>query len=74
MLECGNFQLPFRLGDLPDSDSNEQLVGCRKPRNVNRYFDRTAGIIAACGIVVNFTEMYPCESDVLPSRLLEETT
>ena len=68
VLECGNFQLPFshqQLGDLPDADSDEQLVGCRKPRNVNRYFDRTAGIIAAvrpCGIVVNFTEMYTCES------------
>ncbi len=50
VLECGNFQLPFshqQLGDLSDADSDEQLVGCRKPRNVNRYFDRTAGIIAA---------------------------
>ena len=53
------------LGTLPDSDSDELITGCRKQSNVNRFFDRTAGVAAAvrpCGIVVNFTEMFTCES------------
>ena len=39
--------------------------GCRKKCNVNHYLDRTAGIAAIvrpCGIIVNVTEMYTCES------------
>ena len=53
------------LGALPDSDSDELLKGCRKQSNVNHYFDRTAGVAAMvrpCGIVVNFSEMFSCES------------
>lgn len=53
------------FGSLPDADSTELLTGCRKVSNVNKFFDRTAGIVAAvrsCGIVVNFSEMYTCES------------
>ena len=33
--------------------------------NVNQFYDRTAGIMALvrpCGIIVNFAEMYACES------------
>ena len=50
---------------LPDSDDNNLLVGCRKSSNVNRFYDRTAGVMALvrpCGIIANFTEMYTCES------------
>ena len=39
--------------------------GCKKPKNVNKFFDRTADVAAMvrpCGIVVNFTEMFTCES------------
>ena len=53
------------IGPLPDTDSDDLFVGCRKPRNVNRFHDRTAGVVAAvrpCGIVVNFSEMFTCES------------
>ena len=49
---------------LPDSD-NSLLTACRKPTNVNRLYDRMAGIVALvrpCGIIVNFAEMYTCES------------
>ena len=59
VLTCANF------GTLPDSDSEELLQGCRKQCNVNRYLDRTAGVAAIvrpCGIVVNFMEMFTCES------------
>ena len=55
----------MNLGALPDSDSDELLKGCRKQSNVNHYFDRTAGVAAMvrpCGIVVNFSEMFSCES------------
>ena len=53
------------IGSLPDSDSDDFLIGCRKPKKVNRFYDRTAGVVAAvrpCGIVVNFSEMFTCES------------
>ena len=50
---------------LPDSDDNSLFVGCKKSRNLNRFYDRTAGIFALvrpCGIIANFTEMFTCES------------
>ena len=50
---------------LPDNDDNSVLTACRKPSNVNRFYDRTAGVMALmrpCGIIVNFAEMYTCES------------
>ena len=53
------------IGSLPDADSEELLTGCRKPGKVTKFFDRTAGVVAAvrpCGIVVNFSEMFTCES------------
>ena len=45
--------------------SNENMVRWRKPCNVIKYHDRTAGIAALlkpCGIVLNWTEMYTSES------------
>ena len=51
--------------DVPDIDGDELLVGCKKPKNVNKFFDRTADVAAMvrpCGIVVYFTEMFTCES------------
>ena len=50
---------------LPDSDDTTLFVGCKKSQNVNHYYDRTAGVFALvrpCGIIVNFTEMFTCES------------
>ena len=53
------------IGSLPDSDSDDLLIGCCKPKKVNRFYDGTAGVVAAlrpCGTVVNFSEMFTCES------------
>lgn len=50
------------FGDLPDNDSDELLSGCRKKCNVNKFIDRVAAIVRPCGIVVNFSEMFTCES------------
>ena len=53
------------VGTLPDNDSSELLTGCRKNSKVNKLFDRTAGVMVVvrpCGIVVNISEMYTCES------------
>ncbi len=50
---------------LPDNDDDSLLTGCKKPHNVQRFHGRTAGILAVvrpCGIVVNFAEMFTCES------------
>lgn len=50
---------------LPDNDDDTLLVGCKKPGNVNKFYDRTAGVLALvrpCGIIVNFCEMFTCES------------
>ena len=50
---------------LPDNDDDTVLVGCKKAGNINRFYDRTAGLFAVvrpCGIIVNFTEMFTCES------------
>lgn len=44
-----------RVGTLPENDDNV-LVGCRKAKGVNRFYDRTAGVMAIvrqCGIFVN---------------------
>ncbi len=45
--------------------SSSCLVGCKKAGNINRFYDRTAGLFAVvrpCGVIVNFTEMFICES------------
>lgn len=46
-------------------ESQDLGNGCRKKTNIHHYLDRTAGIAAIvrpCGIIVNVTEMYTCES------------
>ena len=48
----------------PDNDDS-CLVGCKKKQNIDRFYDRTAGILAAvrpCGIIVNLMKMFTCES------------
>ena len=50
---------------LSDNDDESLLTGCKKAQNIQRFHDRTAGILAVvrpCGIVVNFAEMFTCES------------
>ena len=54
-----------RVGTVPENDDSDVLVGCRKAKEVNRFNNRTAGILSLvrpCGVIVNFTEMYTCES------------
>ena len=49
----------------PDNDDDSCLVGCKKKQNIDRFYNRTAGILAAvrpCGIIVNVMEMFTCES------------
>lgn len=49
----------------PDNDDVTLFTGCKNAHNVQRFYNRTAGILAVvrpCGIVVNFTEMFTCES------------
>lgn len=51
--------------DLPDSDDRTVHIGCKKATNVDRFYDRTAGVMALvrpCGIIVDATEMFTCES------------
>ena len=51
--------------ELPGVEDDTLLVGCKKASNVNRFYDRTAGLLAVvrpCGVVVNFCEMFTCES------------
>ena len=50
---------------LPDNDDVALLTACKKASKVNRFYDRTAGIMALvrpCGVIVNFAEMFTCES------------
>ena len=50
---------------LPDNEDVSVLTACKKPSNLNRFYDRTAGVMALvrpCRIIVNFAEMFSCES------------
>ena len=50
---------------LPDKDDSSLLKGCKKACNVDRFYDQTAGLLALvrpCRIIVNFSEMFTCES------------
>ncbi len=56
-----------KVGKLPDNDDDSQIVGCKNKSKVDRFYDRTAGLLAAvrpCGIIVDvgFQEMFTCES------------
>jgi len=53
------------IGKLPNNDDESQIVGCKKKSKVDRFYDRTAGLLAAvrpCGIIVGIQEMFTCES------------
>ena len=50
---------------LPSNDDTTVHIACKKAGNVKHYHDRTAGIMAIvrpCGIVIDWREMYTCES------------
>ena len=54
------------VGDIPEHDGlDREQGGCKSKEKVNRYMDRTAGLLTAvrpCGIIVKAQEMYTCES------------
>ena len=54
------------VGDIPEHDGLDCEQGyCKSKEKVNRYLDRTAGLLTAvrpCGIIVKAQEMYTCES------------
>ena len=57
----------FWAHDIHETDlqASESDNGCRKPENISKYYDRTAGLAAIVWpfcIVVNRTEMYSHES------------
>ena len=57
------------IGDVPENDDSNLLVGCRKAKGVTRFYDCTAGVLSLvhpCGVIVNTSEMYTCES---PTRV-----
>ena len=61
------YHIPFERESvsLPDNKDENLFTGCKKARNINRFHDRTAGILAMvrpCGIIVNFNKMFTCES------------
>lgn len=55
--------------DLPDVDDRSVHTGCKKPENVPRFHNRSAGLMAVvrpCGMILGIQEMLTCES---PSQL-----
>lgn len=51
--------------ELPENDDDTLLIGCRKKTNVQKFYNKTAGLLAAvkpCGVIVQHTEMFTCES------------
>lgn len=54
-----------RNGQVEENNDESVLVGCKKQTNIDRFYDRTAGVLAAvrpCGIAAAFCEMFTCES------------
>ncbi len=50
---------------LPDNDDTSVHVGCKSAKDVDKFYSRTAGILALvrpCGVIIDFAEMYTCES------------
>lgn len=63
--------LPF-LDGIPDNSDETVHVGCKEARNVNRFYHRTAGVMAIvrpCGVIIDYAEMLTCES---PSQLFTQ--
>lgn len=57
------------VSDLPANDDPAVHVACKQGKNVTTFHEKTAGvmfIICPCGIVIDWREMFTCES---PSQL-----
>ena len=54
-----------RNGQVEENDDESVLVGCKKRKNIDRFYNRTTGVLPAvrpCGITAAFCEMFTCES------------
>lgn len=54
-----------RNGQVEENDDESVLVCCKKRKNIDRFYDRTAEVLAAvrpCRIAAAFCEMFTCES------------
>lgn len=68
-MRCSSKVLPLIGDDLPSNEDTSVHIGCKLASNVNRFYKRTAGIMAIvrpCGIIIDYAEMLTCES---PSQL-----
>lgn len=55
--------------DIPENTDTSVHQGCKKPENVPRFHNRTAGVmtlVKPCGMIVSVNELLSCES---PSQL-----
>lgn len=55
---------------LPDNEDLSLLVGCKKSSNLDRFYNRTAGVfglVRPCGVIANFTEIFSCEYKLILS-------
>ncbi len=43
---------------LPDNDDDTVLVGCKKAGNINRFYDRTAGLFAVTVVRPSHCQLY----------------
>lgn len=54
----------------PDNEDSSLLVGCKKSSNLDRFYNRTAGVfglVRPCGVIANFTEIFSCEYKLILS-------
>lgn len=57
---------------IPESDDRSVHVGCKEDKNVPRFYNRSAGVMAIvrpCGIIIDTHELLTCES---PSQLFTQ--
>ena len=56
------FAMSLRSRDLiPDPLDDEDGIGCRKSKNIKKYYETTSGIIGlfrSCGIIIGIYEMF----------------
>ena len=57
--------LKDKVGEVPENDDARVVIGCPKEKGVTKFYKRTASVLALvrpCGVIVNTSEMYTCES------------
>lgn len=68
-INCNDLTVSTRMlpsvNDLPTNSDLSVHNGCKKPDQVNRFYERTAGVLAMvrpCGTIIHCSEMFSCES------------